>query len=150
MTNIKRFWSRVKKSPKCWEWIGYKTADGYGQYYHVGAHRIAYYLAHGNIPMGMCVLHRCDNPVCVNPEHLFIGTDRDNVLDMISKKRGAYYDGRSNGDARKLSECQVLEIRKFYKSGNFTQAELGRKYKTDKSNVGSIVKGKTWRHLVAP
>ena len=85
------FWSLVNKTPGCWEWIGRFGNAGYGQVKrngkNKGAHRISYELTHGAIPAGLCVLHRCDNRKCVRPDHLFLGTKRDNTRDMIQKGR---------------------------------------------------------------
>lgn len=89
--DIERFWSKVDKSGDCWEWVGYLNEKGYGKFRLNNklqrAHRISYALKYGAIPEGMLVCHRCDNPKCVNPEHLFIGTTTDNARDSISKGR---------------------------------------------------------------
>ena len=92
MTGIDaRFWSKVVKADGCWEWTAYRDPLGYGRLNVDGvpvlAHRLAYELEHGAIPDGMCILHRCDNPPCVNPDHLWLGTQADNSLDMASKGR---------------------------------------------------------------
>jgi hypothetical protein len=93
-TPEQRFWPRVRKSTGCWEWTGgrYKSG-GYGQFKasvgQVRAHRFSWELHNGPIPDGMWVLHRCDNPPCVRPEHLYLGTVRENVRDMIERGRGA-------------------------------------------------------------
>ena len=86
-----RFWSKVDKSGDCWIWTAYKRPDGYGQFGFEGtqhkAHRVSWVLANGTIPEGLHVLHRCDVRECVNPEHLFLGTNTDNMRDMIEKGR---------------------------------------------------------------
>lgn len=92
-----RFWARVHKTDGCWEWTGCRQADGYGRVYGgrgaspqiAAAHRFAYALTHGPIPTGLCVCHKCDNPPCCNPAHLFLGTVRDNAKDMAGKGRAA-------------------------------------------------------------
>lgn len=86
-----RFWAKVRKTDGCWEWMGARRGKGYGQFYLNGrtqhAHRVAWELVHGPIPPGMQALHRCDNPPCVRPADLFLGTNHDNVLDRHSKGR---------------------------------------------------------------
>lgn len=91
-----RFWARVEKTDGCWRWTSTTSRGRRGNYGRMrladsgittAAHRVAYTIANGPIPEGMIVCHRCDNPVCVRPEHLFLGTQRDNVRDMIAKKR---------------------------------------------------------------
>lgn len=89
------FWQKVKITSECWEWQGYKNANGYGwikrSYGGVGinylAHRFSYLQVHGSIPKGLSVLHKCDNPACVRPSHLFLGTQVDNLEDMHNKNR---------------------------------------------------------------
>lgn len=91
---LKRFWSKVNKTKSCWEWIACVNEAGYGMIGTTGkkidrAHRVSYRIHFGEIPERMFVCHKCDNPRCVNPEHLFIGTNQDNVNDMILKKRNS-------------------------------------------------------------
>jgi hypothetical protein len=110
-TAKERFWSKVKKDTedKCWPWIGARSqrGKGYGEYFLGGklcqAHRIAWGFAKGEIPEGMCILHKCDNRACVNPNHLFVGTHSDNIVDMV--KKGRCYN-------RKVTDETVREIRK--------------------------------------
>jgi len=86
-----RFWNRVKKTNKCWLWLGYKDPNGYGNL-NIGGkayltHRVSYYIHFGSIPKGMEICHHCDNPSCVNPKHLFLGTHKDNMHDAIKKEK---------------------------------------------------------------
>ena len=92
-----RFFTKVQKATSCWIWTGHKLKKGYGLISRgrrgespIQAHRLSYELHIGEIPDGMCVLHKCDNPSCVNPEHLFLGTEKDNTLDMLQKERGRW------------------------------------------------------------
>ena len=88
------FWARVVKSDNCWEWTGKKQSSGHGQVIlhrgakQLGAHRVSWEIHNGSIPKGMYVCHKCDNPSCMNPDHLFIGTNLDNIKDMWAKGRG--------------------------------------------------------------
>ena len=115
----KRFWDKVLKTSGCWFWMAGKFKQGYGSFYfkghHVKAHRIAWELTYGAISEGKKVCHHCDNPFCVNPEHLFMGTQRDNIRDMMAKGRsptvGASQVGENNRNA-KLTKEDALIIRK--------------------------------------
>jgi len=148
-----RFWSKVNlhgpEHPKlktcCWIW---PVAKGhrYGTFYIDGkneiAHRVAWFLANGKWPSPNA-LHRCDNTSCVRPDHLFEGTQRDNVNDMLGKHRQAV--GEFNGKS-KLTSTQVAEIREMYSEGGVTQASLARLYFVSESRISKIVSRKEWRH----
>lgn len=94
LTLEERFWTKVIKADNCWKWIGSKYPNGYGYIYynknHIGSHRVSWEIHNGIIPDKMCVLHKCDNPNCINPKHLFLGTMSDNTKDMVSKHRGRW------------------------------------------------------------
>ena len=148
-----RFWIKVKKTEGCWVWTGYRDPHGYGRFWHVTgqqlAHRVAYELAYGPITGGECVLHRCDNPSCVRPDHLWLGDMADNTHDMIQKGR-AYRGGSRQGERNghhKLTQQQVNEIRGRYVPHKVGYAVLGREYGVDESTVYCVVRGKTWRNV---
>jgi predicted DNA-binding protein (UPF0251 family) len=124
-----------------------KGGKGNGQVY---AHRVSWGLHNGPIPEGMWVLHRCDNPSCVNPTHLFLGTQADNVADMISKGRQATPEqtahiGEKNGRAR-LTPDQVRTIRTLV-AGGVSETEAARRYGVGQTTVSYIVLRKSWKHI---
>lgn len=132
----------------CEEFTGWKDKDGYGTKSYRGktwrAHRLAWTLVNGEIPEGLCILHRCDNPPCVNVEHLFLGTQEDNIRDRDKKGREA--QGTKINFA-KLSEQQIIEIRNEYLLGNISQRKLATKYNIQNTTLGSIVRRETWKHI---
>lgn len=144
-----RIAANTDKSGDCWEWTGTRNNNGYGviriQRKMIGAHRVAYELAFGAFDKALFVCHRCDNPTCVRPDHLFLGTLSDNAADMCRKGRQA--KGERNGHAS-LTDKKVVEIRALYKHG-ITVPELAAVYGSTRSAVGHAVKGRTWRHLLA-
>ena len=138
-----RLFSRVKKTETCWLWTG-STTRGYGKLDgRRYAHRVSYELAHGQIPVGFCVLHRCDTPACVRPDHLFLGTDADNVRDMISKNRHSF--GSRNGQA-KLTARQVRTIRRLRREGVPAQT-LRVTYRVSRELIDAIVRRARWKHV---
>jgi len=150
-----RFWPKVEKTPTCWNWTAFKDKNGYGQIgsgdrsKHEYSHRVSYVLAYGEIPKGMHVLHKCDNPSCVRPDHLFLGTHVDNMQDMTKKGRGkqiaAGRKGETNGNHR-LTTDQVVEIKKGLAKGE-SQREMARKFGVSKTLIYYIKLGKTWAHI---
>jgi hypothetical protein len=113
------------------------------------AHRVCWELTNGAIPAGLVVCHRCDNPPCVNPAHLFLGTLSDNTQDSLAKGRWNYSPNRwgETSPTAKLSEEQVEEIRRRYKPGVVAQWELGREYGVNQTTISKIVRGTRWKHL---
>jgi hypothetical protein len=144
-TSIERFEDKIDKSGECWMWVGSKT-KGYGQIRVDGktvrAHRFAYEAYVGEIPNGFLVCHSCDVPSCVNPDHLFLGTNADNLADCGEKGRQSR--GERHNTA-KLSESQVGEIRSIYPLK--TQKELAEMFGVYPSAICKIVNRKTWKHI---
>lgn len=149
---INRFWSKVAVTAnpdKCWEWRRRINIKGYGQVRAgknmVGAHRVAFFIHNNQDPLDKFVCHSCDNRSCVNPNHLWIGTNADNIMDCKRKGRLTPSPGSKNGFS-KLTESQVLEIRRLRQDG-VTSKELAEKFKTDKTNIWLIVTRKHWNHI---
>lgn len=154
------FWERVRKGSddECWEWIGYRTIHGYpnfhyGQVYFEGkqivAHRAAWIITKGPIPKGILVCHKCDNPPCCNPNHLFLGTHLDNRRDCMQKKRIVAMKGESHGRCI-LKSDQVIEIRRRYRfrGGKNSTVGLAKEFKVSKPTIQAIISGRLWKHLI--
>ena len=156
MIDLDRFWSKVDRSggeDACWPWLAGKRHQGYGQYgfgnradgtfKNYKAHRLAYELVCGPIPPGMHACHRCDRPDCVNPRHIFLGTNADNVADRIAKgrtRRGATHP------YAKLTEPKVLEIVERVRLGE-TDTEIARTFGLNNTAIRDIRTGKNWAWL---
>lgn len=170
---ISRFWSKTKKldGDGCWEWTGsvFKRVSSekshYGQFKitrsggvikNMRANRASYILHYGEIPDGMTVCHHCDNPCCVRPDHLFLGTHKDNSHDRIRKGRGLLKGykhkpehirrGSATGMAR-LTEDAVLRIREIYSTGTKTKVSLAKEFGVSDQTIGFIICGRTWTHV---
>jgi len=150
MKLIDRFNGKWLMSNGCWMWIDAIRPDGYGEIHvdrrTVLAHRVSYELHNGEIKDGMCVCHSCDNPACVNPAHLFIGTHNDNMQDMIKKGRNNQAKGESAGHA-KLTEANVIQIRACKHELGTTNKELARLYDVSEECIRQIHRRETWTHI---
>jgi hypothetical protein len=157
------FWDRVDKSGDCWTWTAGTTAFGYGRVNglpYTGrqsallTHRVSWFLTYGEWPAaGMCVLHRCDNPPCVRPDHLFLGTKKDNTQDMVQKGRGKAgaqpFGSRTHGTRNahaKLNEAQVVEMRQRAAGGEHYR-DLAVEYGISATRCNGIINGQGWRHV---
>jgi len=146
---VDRFWTKVDKSgPKgCWIWTGYCNKGGYGTFRESSgmnntiASRVAWKLVHDFIPEGLDVCHHCDNPACVNPEHLFIGTASDNLKDSVRKGK-LNHQGEKNSNA-KLTSTLVRKIRET----NLPQHTLAKMFGVSKSTIYYIQKNITWAYI---
>jgi len=145
-----RFWEHVDKRGDCWLWTGALDSSGrYGWFTvesgkMVTAHRYAYELAHGAIPSGNYVLHTCDTPACVRPEHLFLGTNQDNSDDKVAKRRHGF--GESHPRA-KLTDEEVRAIRSSYERGGVSQMALAAEYGVHQSIISDVIRHVLWRHV---
>lgn len=148
-----RFLEKVMPEPNsgCWFWTGSLDENGYG-FFRVDrkmarAHRVSFELFCQPIPEGLNVLHSCDTPCCVNPDHLRLGTHSDNMKDRSARKRAPHLHrpGSKNGQA-KLNEDQVCEIRKLALAGE-TDTKIASKFNVSRRAICGIRSGKTWRHV---
>ena len=130
----------------CVEWTKARDRQGYGVVWHEGkkifAHRMEWSKANGPIPSGMCVLHKCDNPGCINVKHLFLGTRTENNKDRVAKKRSADVSGEKH-PASKLTETQVLAIR----TDRRIQRAIAAEYGVDPSTISNIKRRRNWAHI---
>ncbi len=148
-----RFWAKVRRTTGCWEWLGSRSQYGYGiiqqRRLRFHAHRVSWAMHFGDIPNGMYVCHHCDNPACVRPDHLFLGTHQDNMADKISK-------GRATGGSRpgemhplsKLTDEAVRVIRAEYTPGKRGHgAAAAKRFGVSISAIYLVLRNKSWRHI---
>lgn len=146
---LERFRIRPADTAACWEWTGARNKKGYG---HLGsngkirsAHRVAWELAHGPIPAGLHVLHRCDNPPCTNPAHLFLGTHAENMADKVAKGRQSRPQGEAHGMAVLTNET-AAEIWGRLALGE-RGVDLAREFGVSPDAISHIRHGRKWAHL---
>ncbi len=143
-----RFTARiVKRRSGCWEWTGSSGSMGHGEIMRdpisrkkMGTHRVAWELVNGPIPEGLCVLHKCDNPPCCNPEHLFLGTKRDNTNDMVAKGR------LKTGTQLPQSKLTPQAVR-FIRKSSATQAVLAAHYGVSQATISMVRNGHYWKAI---
>lgn len=149
-----RFWSRVSGNEpnECWNYVGSLNSDGYGNCRYEGrvekAHRLAWMFTQGRIPKGMCVCHHCDNPACVNPQHLFLATHAENMADAATKGRmsGAPNQQGDGNNASKIRAAWVPFIRALIKRG-VQQKEIAEVCNVSRAAICLIHKRVNWRHI---
>lgn len=148
----RRFWSKVDKSGPCWEWTAAKSSFGHGRFRVngnlVSPHRMSWEMSNGGIPEGVWVLHKCDNPSCVNPDHLFLGDRADKMKDAANKGRldhRRYARGAGNASA-KMTRGDIVQIRGMYRSG-VKQRDIADAFGVHQTTVSKIVNKKRWAHV---
>jgi len=150
-----RFWSKVDRrgDDECWAWMANKNNKGYGMISPGDggskrlAHRMSWQLANGTIPVGLCVLHKCDNPPCVNPSHLFLGTYQDNAIDKVAKGRAVYNPAIGERHPQAVyTEAEVVELRRRLAAGERVRV-LAREIGRPASGIRRIREGTSWAHL---
>jgi hypothetical protein len=148
-----RFWKHVRKTKQCWVWTANTNNKGYGTIYlsynrKLLAHRLSYEIEHGEIPSGLNICHKCDNPLCVNPDHLFAGTQKDNIHDCIAKGRSRFNNFSKiqhgeNNPFHKLSIENVKDIRKRHLTGE-RQCVIAKSHGVSDATISMIVNKKRW------
>ena len=143
-----RFWRYVNRTKGCWQWTAHVDRDGYGHIAYQGtsklSHRVSWIIHNGEIPRGMLVCHHCDNPTCVRPSHLFLGTTLDNSRDTVSKGRSLY--GSKNQKA-KLTWKSVIAIRRQASSlGCYAASILAKQYGLSCNRMRDAIVGRSWKH----
>lgn len=156
---MQRFWDKViKKDSGCWEWIASTRNGGYGAFKINGkvidSHRFSFTLTKGDIPQGLFVCHTCDNRKCVNPDHLFLGTPKENFYDAVNKNRidieklaGNGFKKDSPSPSRKLTKHQVTEIRVKFDNRQIAKRQLAREYGVDEKAIRDLLSDKTYREV---
>jgi HNH endonuclease len=156
--DLRRFWKKVTiaKRNECWLWNAYRSKAGYGSFWYqntiMAASRFAFLTTGVPIPEGYQVCHKCDNPPCVNPRHLFLGTAKDNHDDSMAKGRAntqlnPFLMLGENNPASSLTKKKVRKIRRLYATGEFSQKGLAMRFHIAQPTVYKIVNGLRWKHV---
>jgi len=156
--DLERFWTKVdiRNWDECWEWLAQKDKDGYGRIKIkkkcLRAHRFSFFIHNGFVDKNLYVCHSCDNPSCVNPHHLWIGTNRDNQNDLVEKSKIINKKNKSKNMGEKshlskLKEEDVIAIRNLYLDKSILIKDIANKFDITITNVQDIVKNKTWKHV---
>lgn len=159
---IFKFMQNIRIIHGCWEWQGTKLSSGYGRFWYkygrIFTHRLSFILFNGVIPDGLFILHSCDNPCCVNPKHLHVGTKQENIQEAVLRKRALIGDLNpmrkhprfgENSFRSKLKEKEVLKII-YYLNKGISGKELAKEYHVTESAISSIKSGKSWSYLNKP
>ena len=156
MTLEERFWKKVNKTDNCWIWqAATRGKTGYGSLKYnkkvIDAHRMSWILSFGKIPEGKYICHKCDNRLCVNPEHLFVGSPKENWLDGFNKGRivglpKIWYQIGHHSTQRKISLEDAIEIKNLYLNTNMTQKIIGEKYNISTRAIRYILSGETYKN----
>lgn len=149
MTPEQRFAEKIIRDGSCLRWTAYLNAHGYGKFCYNGetcyAHRVAWEWANGPITDGLCCCHTCDHPWCVEPTHLWLGTQADNMRDMADKGRSRVPIGQDHGDS-KVTDNDVRAIRKAAETGE-SGVSIGRRYPISDVMISRIIRRKNWTHV---
>lgn len=147
---VARFWAMVSEQGDCWIWGGALDRDGYGRIglpgghsKYIRSHRFSWLIHYGPIPTQMCVLHRCDNPSCVRPDHLWLGTTADNQTDMMAKRRSTHGDRSARA---RLNKAQVLSVLEML-ADDVPGATIARHFAVSASAISAIKRCRTWRYV---
>ena len=146
------FWEKVDKSGECWVWTASRDAKGYGCFGVAGkikrTHRLSFLMHNGEIPSHLIVCHSCDNPSCVNPDHLWLGTHQDNAIDRERKNRGGRKGPEgSKAPHAKLTEAIVAQIKAIIAEGKTTHRSIAKQFGVHFATISDLATGKTWRHV---
>lgn len=151
---MNRFWDKVKKTSSCWVWLAAKRGKtGYGCFKYqnkvIDSHRMSWFLEKGDIPDGMLVCHKCDNRLCVNPAHLFLGTYRDNLIDAIKKGRAnphknSKWKKGTNPSFHKINKEIADKIRLEYVTIKTNYRELAKKYNISRQAICDVIRNRFW------